>query len=38
MFLVNGFNGAVGEAVFVLDVFEVELGLLELGIAPRQKA
>ena len=36
--LVDGFNGAVGEAVFVLDVFEVEFGLLRLGVAQRQKA
>lgn len=38
MVLMDGFDGAVGKAVFVLDVFEVEFGLLSLGIAPRQKA
>ncbi len=34
--LMDGFDGAVGEAVFVLDVFEVELGLLELGVSSGQ--
>ena len=34
--LMDGFDGAVGEAVFVLDVFEVKLGFLELGVSPGQ--
>jgi hypothetical protein len=29
---VDGFDGAVGEAVFILDVFEVEFGRAVLGI------
>ncbi len=34
MILVDGFNGAVGKAVFILDVFEVEFGFLRLGVSP----